>query len=113
VTRTDSSLLYRGESRQTPEQVFASGLRSEGDPRNVDLWEYVQYGNDPKADKGYLSATRSLAFAAGWRRDGWVYAVVTDGGFDVLDTAQRHGLRYDFPEQEGDKDARSALSPVM
>lgn len=95
--RSDTNTLWRGDTRESVEEIFETGFTPRGD-RLTPLAEYIVKGGGQ--DSAHLSTTCekwvAQKFATyGAEKTGWVYEIYAPGGIDVNATA--HLNNYNSP----------------
>ncbi|MGI5444565.1 scabin-related ADP-ribosyltransferase [Streptomyces sp. CA-243310] len=95
--RSDTNTLWRGDTRETVEEIFETGFTPRGD-RLTPLAEYIVKGGGQNS--AHLSTTCekwvAQKFATyGAEKTGWVYEIYAPGGIDVNATA--HLNNYNSP----------------
>ncbi|MGW6819259.1 scabin-related ADP-ribosyltransferase [Streptomyces sp. NPDC055005] len=95
--RSDTNTLWRGDTRETVEEIFETGFTPRGD-RLTPLAEYIVKGGGQNS--AHLSTTCekwvAQKFATyGAEKTGWVYEIHAPGGIDVNATA--HLNNYNSP----------------
>ncbi|MER5778177.1 hypothetical protein ABT144_28560 [Streptomyces sp. NPDC002039] len=95
--RSDTNTLWRGDTRETVEEIFETGFTPRGD-QLTPLAEYIVKGGGQNS--AHLSTTCekwvAQKFATyGAEKTGWVYEIYAPGGIDVNATA--HLNNYNSP----------------
>ncbi|KOU49678.1 hypothetical protein ACFWHQ_02470 [Streptomyces sp. NPDC060334] len=95
--RSDTNTLWRGDTRETVEEIFKTGFTPRGD-QLTPLAEYIVKGGGQNS--AHLSTTCekwvAQKFATyGAEKTGWVYEIYAPGGIDVNATA--HLNNYNSP----------------
>ncbi|MFE0581960.1 hypothetical protein [Streptomyces sp. NPDC058874] len=88
--RNDVNTLWRGDTRETVEEIFRTGFTPRGD-RLTPLAEYIVKGGGQLSAHLSTSCDVSVAkrFATyGAEQTGWVYEIYAPGGIDVNATAR-------------------------
>ncbi|MGW7416155.1 scabin-related ADP-ribosyltransferase [Streptomyces sp. NPDC054863] len=95
--RNDTNALWRGDTRETVDEIFKAGFTPRGD-RLTPLAEYIVKGGGQNSAHLSTSCEKWVAqkFATyGAAKTGWVYQIHAPGGIDVNATA--HLNHYDSP----------------
>ncbi|MEU3465423.1 hypothetical protein ABZ721_36485 [Streptomyces sp. NPDC006733] len=95
--RNDTNTLWRGDTRESVEAIFASGFTPRGDQLSP-LAEYIVKGGGQNSAHLSTSCEKWVAqkFATyGAAKTGWVYEIYAPGGIDVNATA--HLNNYQSP----------------
>ncbi|MEU9414038.1 hypothetical protein [Streptomyces sp. NPDC051000] len=95
--RSDTNTLWRGDTRETVEEIFETGFTPRGD-RLTPLAEYIVKGGGQNSAHLSTSCEKWVAqkFATyGAEKTGWVYEIHAPGGIDVNATA--HLNNYNSP----------------
>lgn len=88
--RTDVNTLWRGDTRETVEEIFETGFTPRGD-EVTPLAEYIVKGGGQNSAHLSTSCEKWVAqkFATyGSAKTGWVYEIYAPGGIDVNATAR-------------------------
>lgn len=88
--RTDVNTLWRGDTRETVEEIFNTGFTPRGD-QLTPLAEYIVKGGGQSSAHLSTSCEKWVAqkFATyGSAKTGWVYEIYAPGGIDVNATAR-------------------------
>ncbi|MER5869558.1 hypothetical protein [Streptomyces sp. NPDC002044] len=88
--RTDVNTLWRGDTRETVEEIFQTGFTPRGD-QMTPLAEYIVKGGGQNSAHLSTSCEKWVAqkFATyGSAKTGWVYEIYAPGGIDVNATAR-------------------------
>ncbi|MEV6681034.1 hypothetical protein AB0N09_29840 [Streptomyces erythrochromogenes] len=88
--RSDVNTLWRGDTRETVEEIFRTGFTPRGD-QLIPLAEYIVKGGGQLSAHLSTSCDVSVAkrFATyGAEQTGWVYEIYAPGGIDVNATAR-------------------------
>ncbi|MEU8464506.1 hypothetical protein [Streptomyces sp. NPDC029003] len=95
--RSDVNVLWRGDTRETVEEIFGTGFTPRGD-QLTPLAEYIVKGGGQSSAHLSTSCEKWVAqkFATyGTAKTGWVYEIYAPGGIDVNATARLNG--YNSP----------------
>ncbi|MFG2616881.1 hypothetical protein ACGFXC_04600 [Streptomyces sp. NPDC048507] len=95
--RSDVNVLWRGDTRETVDEIFGTGFTPRGD-RLTPLAEYIVQGGGQNSAHLSTSCEKWVAqkFATyGSAKTGWVYEIYAPGGIDVNATARVNG--YNSP----------------
>lgn len=88
--RNDVNTLWRGDTRESVEEIFRTGFTPRGD-QLTPLAEYIVKGGGQLSAHLSTSCDQSVAkrFATyGTEKTGWVYEIYAPGGIDVNATAR-------------------------
>ncbi|MFI1105226.1 hypothetical protein [Streptomyces melanogenes] len=88
--RNDTNVLWRGDTRETVEEIFKAGFTPRGDVLTP-LSEYIVKGGGQNSAHLSTSCEKWVAqkFATyGAEKTGWVYEIYAPGGIDVNATAR-------------------------
>ncbi|MFG2296459.1 hypothetical protein [Streptomyces sp. NPDC048603] len=88
--REDVNTLWRGDTRETVDEIFRTGFTPRGD-QVTPLAEYIVKGGGQQSAHLSTSCDQSVAkrFATyGATQTGWVYEIYAPGGIDVNATAR-------------------------
>lgn len=97
--RHDVNTLWRGDTRETVDEIFRTGFTPRGD-RLVPLAEYIVKGGGQSSAHLSTSCDKTVAqrFATyGAQRTGWVYEIYAPGGIDVNATARVNNYQSPYP----------------
>ncbi|AYG85136.1 hypothetical protein DWB77_07353 [Streptomyces hundungensis] len=95
--RTDTNTLWRGDTRETVDEIFATGFTPRGE-EVIPLADYIVKGGGQNSAHLSTSCEKWVAqkFATyGSAKTGWVYEIHAPGGIDVNATA--HLNNYTSP----------------
>ncbi|MEU6862302.1 hypothetical protein ABZ924_03325 [Streptomyces sp. NPDC046876] len=95
--RSDTNTLWRGDTRETVEEIFQTGFTPRGSALTP-LAEYIVKGGGQNSAHLSTSCEKWVAqkFATyGTAKTGWVYEIYAPGGIDVNATAHLNG--YNSP----------------
>ncbi|GAA3041353.1 ADP-ribosyltransferase [Kitasatospora albolonga] len=96
--REDTNTLWRGDTRETVEQIFEDGFTPRGDYL-APLDEYIVKGGGQNTAHLSTSCEKWVAqrFATyGAAKTGWVYEIEAPGGIDVNATAAVNGYQSPY-----------------
>ncbi len=96
--RHDVSTLWRGDTRETVDEIFRTGFTPRGD-RLVPLAEYIVKGGGQSSAHLSTTCDKSVAqrFATyGVEQTGWVYEIYAPGGIDVNATARLNNYQSPY-----------------